>query len=308
MMPELPEVETVVRLLRRQGLVRRWVTGCEVFWERTVGGDALEFCRQVTGLEIRGLGRRGKYIVLPVVTGSQDDSSRARRGRTGRTGRTCGTLLVHLRMSGRLYLCLPSEERSGYERAVLTLDDGRELRFHDPRKFGRMELAGAGDRRLRRLGVEPLGKQFSEHQFVELIRGRRRMLKPLLLDQTVIAGLGNIYVDEALWEAGLHPLRLAGSLSVGEARRLAQGVVTVLRRGIANSGTSLGRGQINFVLPGARATSSAPLAVAVDARNQEDLRVFRRTGGACFRCGAQIERLIVAQRSTHICPRCQQPQ
>ncbi len=293
-MPELPEVETVVRILKRRGLVGRRVQSCEVRWERTVGGSAGWFARAVGGAIIRGVGRRGKYIVIPLRTAEQNTHSAGVS--------QFAVLLIHLRMSGHLYLCPSGQERSGFERVVLALDHDEELRFHDPRKFGRVLLLPAVPPPLGLLGIEPLGPRFSATTFAERVLVRRRMVKPLLLDQSVVAGLGNIYVDEALWEAELHPQRIAATLSRREAVSLAAAIQLVLRRGIENSGTSLGEGRANFVLPSPAVDKRSSGATA---RNQEDLRVFRRTGRPCRRCTAPIERLIVAQRSTHLCPRCQ---
>ncbi len=280
-MPELPEVDTVVRVLKQQRLIGRRISHCELQWDRTVGGDREGFLWAITGALIRGVGRRGKYIVLPL---------RLRQAEAGPA-----SLLVHLRMSGRLYLSDASTAPNGYERVVFALDDGRLLRFHDPRKFGRVLLLDTPPPQLRALGPEPNGSRFSPAVFGESLRGRRRMLKALLLDQTVVAGLGNIYVDEALWEARLHPKRLASSLEPDETERLFEAIQEVLQRAIANNGTRLGGGMANFVLPSDTA----------GARNQDHLRVFRRTGEPCARCGTAVARILVVQRSTHLCPYCQ---
>jgi formamidopyrimidine-DNA glycosylase len=179
---------------------------------------------------------------------------------------------------------------------ILQIDGKEELRFQDTRKFGRITLTSRPETILGKLGPEPLGRSFTVEQFRELLCHRKRAVKPLLLDQTFVAGLGNIYVDEALWKAGIHPLRVSSSLSPKEAADLHRAVRYVLRKGLRNLGTTLGRGQTNFYsLSGRR------------GRNAEKLFVFRRTGEACPRCGAPIERIKVAQRSTHVCPRCQHP-
>ena len=278
-MPELPEVHTVLEDLRRAGLPGRRIGDALVEWPRTVGGDAEAFRTEVRGDRIDDLRRRGKYLVFTLESGR--------------------SLLTHLRMSGRLYLQPASEPRTGYERVRLTLVDpaGYELRFHDPRKFGRMLLVDDPSPILERLGAEPLSPTFGTEVLTAELQRRRRQIKPLLLDQTVVAGLGNIYVDEALWEARIHPERPANSLTDAETADLAVAIPTVLRRGIENLGTSLGTGTSNFVFP-----ESGPRA-----RNQEELRVFRRTGAPCPRCGTPIRRIIVGQRSSHVCPACQTP-
>jgi formamidopyrimidine-DNA glycosylase len=147
---------------------------------------------------------------------------------------------------------------------------------------------------LGQLGTEPLEPSFSTKTLKNILTSRKRLLKPLLLDQTVIAGLGNIYVDEALWEAGLHPCRRSHTLSDTEVKALRRTIPRVLKRGLKNLGTSLGTGKANFY------------SIARHrGRNQDQLKVFRRTGTPCPRCRQPIERIVVGQRSTHICPHCQ---
>lgn len=277
-MPELPEVHTTIEDLKANRLPGMQITSVEVYWPRTVGGDATAFARAVTDRCITAVRRRGKYIILDLDSGA--------------------AILVHLRMSGRLYVSDVDAPRTGYERVILGLngtDTTGELRFHVPRKFGRMTVTTDAAQAVSHLGIEPLSPQFGEDALAEILAGRPRTLKALLLDQTVIAGLGNIYTDEALWQARIHPTRPAASLSPGEVRALASAIQAVLERGIQNLGTSLGSGASNFVFPGKK----------VQAHNQEDLRVFQRTGTPCRRCGTMIQRIIVAQRATHLCPVCQ---
>lgn len=278
-MPELPEVHTTIADLKERGLEGTRIISVNVQWPRTVGGNDDAFARAVTDRQIVRIRRRGKYIILDLDSGS--------------------ALLVHLRMSGRLYLSEPNDPRSGYERVTIGIirEDGSaaELRFHVPRKFGRMTFAADADQAVFHLGIEPLSSQFDKQVLAQILAGRTRKIKPLLLDQTMIAGLGNIYTDEALWEAKIHPTRPAASLSQPEVAALATAIPEVLHRGIRNLGTSLGSGISDFVFPGKE----------VQAHNQEDLRVFQRTGTPCRRCGTTIERIIVAQRSSHFCPFCQ---
>jgi formamidopyrimidine-DNA glycosylase len=274
-MPELPEVETVVRDLRAAGVAGRTIRAVAVHWERTVAGLApAAFIRTLRGRRILRLERRAKYIVIRLGGG--------------------WALLIHLRMTGRFGVVAPATPRDAHEHVVVRLDDGRELRFHDTRKFGRWHLTREPDRILGALGPEPLGPAFRLPVFAAALRGQRRALKPLLLDQRFVAGLGNIYVDEALWAARLHPLRRSDSLRPAEVRRLHAAIRTVLRQGIRNRGTSLGAGQANFYSLSGRA-----------GRNQGAVNVFRRTGAPCPRCGTVVQRLVVGQRSTHVCPRCQ---
>jgi formamidopyrimidine-DNA glycosylase len=274
-MPELPEVETVVQDLRKHGLIGAAIVKARVGWTRTIAEPrAAQFRRLMAGRTVQGLGRRGKYIVVRLSDG--------------------WTLLVHLRMTGQLTLTEAGSPRSRHHHVVLDLDDGRELRFSDTRKFGRWHLVRDPQALLARLGPEPLAPSMTGRRFSERLAARTGMLKPLLLDQGFLAGLGNIYVDEALWEAGLHPRRRAHTLSPAQRRVLYRAVRTVLRRGVRALGTTLGEGSTNFYSVSGRR-----------GRNKDNLRVFRRTGKPCARCRSPIERIVVGQRSTHICPQCQ---
>ena len=177
---------------------------------------------------------------------------------------------------------------------LLAFEDGSDLRFHDTRKFGRVYLVADAERILGRLGPEPLDPLFTPRMLFAGLRKRSRLVKPLLLDQSFVAGLGNIYTDEALWEAKIHPRRSSDSLSQKEAEALHAAIRKVLRRGLKNLGTSLGTGKANFYSVGRRR-----------GRNRDELVVFRRTGMPCPRCAVPVQRIIVGQRSTHICPKCQ---
>ena len=274
-MPELPEVQTIVDDLNSADLIGRRITGARVFWPRTIAEPTPQsFCRRIKGCKFTAIGRRGKYLVFDLNDGN--------------------TLLLHLRMSGRLQIASASATRNKHEHVILSLDDGRQLRFHDPRKFGRLNLVKNPGRILDRLGPEPLAAGFTAQTLGKLLQNRKRMLKPLLLDQAFIAGLGNIYVDEALWEARLHPCRQASTLAKQEIKALRLAIPRVLKRGLKNLGTSLGTGEANFYSVANRR-----------GRNKDQLKVFRRTDLPCPRCKAKIERIMVGQRSTHICPVCQ---
>jgi formamidopyrimidine-DNA glycosylase len=274
-MPELPEVQTLVNDLNAADLIGIPVTGARVYWPRTIAVPAPEtFCRKIKNRRFSAISRRGKYLVFDVTDGY--------------------TMLLHLRMSGRLHLVAADTPRIKHEHVVLSFDDGRQLRFHDTRKFGRLSLLKDPAPILDRLGPEPLAPEFTVKVLGRILKGRRRLLKPLLLDQTIIAGLGNIYVDEALWEARLHPLRLASTLTKAEIRALRFAIPRVLKRGLKNLGTSLGTGKANFYSVARRR-----------GRNKDQLRVFRRTDLPCPGCKSNIERIIVGQRSTHICSNCQ---
>jgi len=274
-MPELPEVQTIVNDLVASNVVNRTIVGVEVFWPKTIGDMKTEtFRKKVSGQTIQNIRRRAKYIIFDFAAQWH--------------------LLVHLRMSGRLYLTPNSLKQDKHEHVILHLNDNSDLRFHDTRKFGRMILTENPESTLGKLGPEPLSNDFSAKQFKTMLKSRHRQLKPLLLDQTFIAGLGNIYVDEALWEARLHPQRNASSLSSKKVNDLYHAIRKVLQQGIDNQGTSLGDGKSNFVSAKRRQGSNA-----------KNLMVFRRTNRECPRCGSMIKRIVVGQRSTHICPRCQ---
>ena len=201
---------------------------------------------------------------------------------------------MHLRMTGRLHYVVQESPRKKHEHMILNFQGGKQLRFHDTRKFGRIYLTSDADKILKPLGPEPLAAGFTYKNLARRLSLRKRLLKLLLLDQTFIAGLGNIYVDEALWESKIHPCRNAASLTAPEIRALHRAIPRVLKRGLINLGTSLGTGKDNFY------------SIAKhQGRNRDKLNVFRRTNLPCPRCQTKIQRIIVGQRSTHICPVCQ---
>ena len=274
-MPELPEVQTVVDILNRKNLPGRLITGAAVYWPKTIAPmTSDDFCNKIRGHIIRGISRRGKFIVFDLSRGL--------------------TLLVHLRMTGRLNWVPAGNPRNRHEHVILEVGAAYNLRFQDTRKFGRMQLTRTPETILGPLGPEPLEDRFTSAAFATMLKTRNRQIKPLLLDQRFLVGLGNIYVDEALWEAGIHPQRNSRSLTRREASALHRAIPHVLNNGLRNMGTSLGTGQANFYFPGNGA-----------GRNAEELKVFRRTGQACPRCGTAISRIRVAQRSSHFCPDCQ---
>ncbi len=273
-MPELPEVETVVRLVRPH-LEGRVIEATRVGWARTVGGDARAFGRAVRGAEVARVWRRAKYVLMDLERG----------------GELVGWLVGHLRMTGRFHVEDAAWRPGPYGRVRLDLDDGRRFHFIDVRKFGRLLFASDPDDVLPALGPEPLGEEFTADWLVAALRGRRRMLKPLLLDQAFLAGLGNIYVDEALHEAGLHPTRRADTVTRAAALRLHAAVRGTLEAAIEREGSSF---DAFYRTPEGNPGSY-----------QHQFRVYGRTGQPCGQCGAAIRRLVVGQRGTHVCPRCQ---
>jgi formamidopyrimidine-DNA glycosylase len=270
-MPELPEVETIRRALRDGGrngppLVGRTIQATHLFWERTLATPApAEFQPRIAGQSIRDVGRRGKFLLLQL---SSD------------------VLLFHLRMSGDLLVEPLTAPPASHHRLALDLDDGLRLAFNDPRKFGRVWLVGNPDEILGGLGPEPLAEDLTSQDFYRRLHPHRRQLKPLLLDQAFLAGLGNIYADEALHLAGLHPLSLASQLDEAQAARLLESIRQVLEDGIQRQGAS-----IDWVYRGG------------DFQNY--FLVYQRTGEPCGNCGSPIQRMVVGQRGTHFCPSCQ---
>lgn len=276
-MPELPEVETIVRALRHGGrgeppVLGLTFIGADVLWERSVAApEPEEFRRRIAGQKIRDIDRRGKFIIFHL-----NDR----------------VLLVHLRMSGDLLVEPVSAEDGSpaplrsHDRVILPFSSGLRLVFNDPRKFGRVWLVADPLDITRNLGPEPLDGDFTPEELFHRLQGTNRQLKPLLLDQTFLAGLGNIYTDEALHLARLHPNRPAGSLDFDQARQLWAAIRQVLETGISRNGAS-----IDWVYRGG------------DFQNH--FRVYQRTGQPCPVCGTLVQRQITGQRGTHFCPVCQ---
>lgn len=274
-MPELPEVQTIVDDLKAAGLIGAVISRVSVHWPRTIATSTPRtFCRRMNQRAILGIHRRAKFILF------QMDADLS--------------LIVHLRMTGRFRLRDGNARRGKHDHVVISLRDQRRLFFHDTRKFGRFYLSADPQTILGKLGPEPLDSGFTARALAAMLNGRRRQIKPLLLDQTFISGLGNIYADEALWAARIHPQRRADTVAWNETKALHRSIRKVLRQALANSGTTLGRGQGNFFS-----------LYRSQGNNANQLKVFRRTGEICHRCGATIKKIIVGQRSTHFCVRCQ---
>jgi formamidopyrimidine-DNA glycosylase len=264
-MPELPEVETIARILR-PALLGRTVIAARLLWPRTlVTPSPSEFQERISGQTIRGTARRGKFFILHL---------------------TRADLLIHLRMSGDLRVEPEDGKNATHDRLILTLDDGNRLTFNDTRKFGRVWLVEDPASVIGNLGPEPLDEAFTPADLYRGLHARRRQLKPLLLDQTFLAGLGNIYVDESLHRARLHPLTSSHSVSPEQAGALWRAIRESLQEGIRRNGAS-----IDWVYRG--------------GDFQNFFRVYQRTGQPCPQCGTPIERILVGQRGTHFCPTCQ---
>jgi formamidopyrimidine-DNA glycosylase len=244
-----------------------------VRWARTVAIPPPDlFARQIQGRCILDVRRRGKWLLF-ALDGEQ-------------------WLLTHLRMSGRLVVEAAEAPEDPHARVILHLDDGRRLRFSDPRKFGRMALVDDLEVILGDLGPDPLDPALTPQRLWEMLQTRRVRLKILLMDQRFLAGLGNIYADEALWEAGLHPLRCSDTLNEEEAERLHRAIRRVLEAAIARQGTTLP--DQRYLLPDGRPGEFA-----------RHLSAYGREGQPCPRCGAPIARIRLGGRGTHFCPLCQ---
>lgn len=204
-------------------------------------------------------------------------------------------MAVHLRMTGRLILAKHQAVHTPHTRIIFHLTNGQGLIFQDPRKFGRVYMPDVSKQQIQKLGPEPLAPSFTGSHFSRQLLQRNRQLKPLLLDQTFLAGLGNIYVDESLWMSQLHPQKIAAACAREEARLLYRSIRKVLRKAINNLGTTLGNGMPNFQTPRGEA-----------GRNRENLNAYGQAELPCRRCGMPLQRIIVGQRGTTICPRCQQ--
>ena len=278
-MPELPEVQTVVNEIIKQQLLGVKIKDVEILVPALVAPmTAEDFSKTLKGRTIAALSRRAKYIVATLDNGTY--------------------FIAHLRMSGHFVTINAKEERGRFERARITFANGKALRYDDIRKFGRFNLTRDKEEILGKLGPEPLEKSFTPKLLFDLLPKDKKIklcIKAWLLDQSHVAGLGNIYVDEALWLAKIHPERPAASLTLEEAKALRDAIQSVLKKGIANSGTSLGHTQGNFIS-----------ADGKHGNNAETLNVFHRQGQPCPRCGATIIKTVVAQRGTHLCPKCQQ--
>lgn len=270
-MPELPEVQTVVDYLRPE-LLGETVHKVSVpaNYKRAVGPPSLRtFNKCIAGQVIQDVRRRAKLIVLVLDK---------------------GCISIHLRMTGRVLINEPEQNDLRYITATIELGAGHNIYFKDVRKFGRIKYHNHWSDLDALYGPEPLSDRFSYRWLKDSCLSRDRMMKPLLLDQQFIAGLGNIYVDEALWTAGIHPCRTSSSLTSDELRKLARAIPRILRSSIRLNGTTFQSFYFGEETPG---------------RFASQLKVFGKQGTACKRCKTEIVKVRVAQRGTHLCPTCQ---
>jgi len=264
-MPELPEVETIIRNLR-PALLGKAILSAELRWDRTLASPSpARFLKRIRGQQIEDIFRRAKFIHIKLSSYH---------------------LIIHLRMSGDLLVVIGGYQPAKHDRLLLKLSDDGTLVFTDPRKFGRVWLLHDPTDIFQNLGPEPLSDEFTPAWLYNALHSQHRQLKPLLLDQSFLAGLGNIYTDESLHLARLHPLTISDSISLEEAEILWMAIRQVLGEGIRRNGAS-----IDWVYRGG------------DFQNY--FRVYGRQGETCPVCGTRIERIVVGQRGTHFCPKCQ---
>jgi formamidopyrimidine-DNA glycosylase len=269
-MPELPEVELIAQALREPLTGRRIVNFTSRWPSHLIDHEADEMGYHLVGRLFRSIHRRGKYLVFTLDGGYY--------------------LIIHLKMTGQLLLTPSAEAADKHDHTVFALDNGRDLRFRDVRKFGRVRLVRDPADVLGSLGPEPLSPSFMAEWLFENLRQRKRLLKPLLLDQTFIAGIGNIYADEALHHARIRPGRISNTLSADESKALYDGIRLALTIGLKRGGATIE----NYRRPDGSTGEMQEVFVA-----------YGRTGQPCLRCGGTIERVVLGGRSTHFCNSCQ---
>ena len=271
-MPELPEVETVRRGLERL-VVGKTIEQVQVRYAKMIGTGMDSFVHDLPGQTIEKIGRRGKYLLFYL---------------------TDGVLVSHLRMEGKYHFYPDEVPERKHAHVFFEMTDGGTLVYEDVRKFGTMELLRKEQLEAyfaaRKLGPEPTDSDFLLASFAAALSRSKKPIKPYLLEQTLVVGLGNIYVDEALWRAWIHPARPAASLKSAEVKRLREQIIEVLQLGIEKRGSTI-RTYRN--------------ALGEDGTMQDFLQVYGKTGQPCARCGSPIEKIKLGGRGTHLCPHCQ---
>lgn len=266
-MPELPEVETIKNELLPH-VLGRTIKSVDIYWDKMVKQPSVEeFSTRIIGQKITGLSRRGKYLFFHLSGGE--------------------VLVMHMKMTGSL-LVNPSDGK--FTRAVLRLDKGVDLHFRDPRKFGKMWLDKDESAVAGKLGPEPLDDDFTVGVLAEILKKHAAPIKPVILDQSIIAGIGNMYADEALFEARIHPLKPAKALTPAEIKRLYNAIRLVLQKALKKKGASVR----NYIRPDGEPGTA-----------HDEFSVAHGVGKNCPKCGGAIKRIVVRGRGTYICPKCQ---
>jgi formamidopyrimidine-DNA glycosylase len=275
-MPELPEVQSIINSLRQghdgtPSIIGQTITYAHVYWDRSIAEpDPYTFTHLIPGRVVKDIQRRGKFVHILLDQGH---------------------LLMHLRMSGDLLMEAiapqddPQRQRK-HDRVIIEFSSGWHLVFIDPRKFGQIWLTDQPENQFKHLGPEPFDPELTPDRLFSLLSRSKKKIKPLLLDQSFLAGLGNIYTDESLFLAKIHPMRKANELNLQEVERLLLAIRQLLEQAIIRNGTS-----IDWVYRG--------------GTNQNHLNVYQKDGSACSECGTLIERTVIGQRGTHFCPVCQ---
>lgn len=273
-MPELPEVETIRQTLKRF-VLNKTIQDVHIYWPNIIKapGEPEAFARKLSGQTIHDIGRKGKYLMFEL-----DDDM----------------LISHLRMEGKYSVHPKDEPMKKHTHVVFSFTDGEELRYNDVRKFGTMHLLPKGTERsgepLKKLGPDPFDSEFTIDYFWNKLKKTDRFIKPVLLDQTIVAGLGNIYVDETLFKAGIHPLKRASKVTKKEAARIREKAIETLAEAVKQGGTTI-RSYVN---------SQGDMGMF-----QQELYVYGQENEPCKTCGEPIIKTKVGGRGTHICPKCQ---
>lgn len=274
-MPELPEVETV-----RRGLVQlikgRTIKSVDLLWPKTIEGDTHTILQQLVGKKFIDVDRRGKFLLFRLSDNK--------------------TLVSHMRMEGKFNLVAQGTPPEKHVCVVFHLDEDKDLWYIDTRKFGRMQFVDNGDENIvvpgiRKMGPEPVEEQLTVTYLQEIMHKSRKIIKPFLLDQSNVAGLGNIYVDEVLWQSKIHPEQPVNLLTLTEIKQLRNNIITEMKLAIENHGTTV---------------HSYSDAFGDAGGFQEQLQAYGRVGEPCLRCGTEMVKIKVFQRGTTFCPHCQQ--
>ncbi|KRM92995.1 DNA-formamidopyrimidine glycosylase [Loigolactobacillus rennini] len=272
-MPELPEVETVRQGLRNL-MLHKTIATIQVRWDKIIKGDTAQFIAALKGQTFEEIDRRGKYLLFRLSHQL--------------------TIVSHLRMEGKYRVVPQDQPLTKHTHVIFNFTDGSALRYLDMRKFGRMMLIKTGNEAqvpgLNKLGPEPTAADFSVTDFTQQLQWHKKAIKPTLLDQTTVAGLGNIYADEVLWMSKINPLQPANTLSAAQIKELHDNIISELKRATKAKGTT-----IRSYTDAYGATGGFKMA----------LSVYGREGTPCPRCGTTIKKIKVGQRGTHFCPQCQ---